>query len=146
MGTSYRANQVGSLLRPREILEARENVPLDAERLRAFEDRHILRVVARQLELGFEAVTNGGLRRRNFMSDFTDAVDGFDLEDATARTWRAGGANAVPVSSVTGIVTGRLRSNRRLTATSRVRALSERTHVECRDLVGRPSRGTAKHD
>jgi methionine synthase II (cobalamin-independent) len=30
--------------------------------------------------------TDGELRRRNFMSDFTDAVEGFDLGDAVART------------------------------------------------------------
>lgn len=113
MGASYRADHVGSFLRPAELLEARRAPRPDPERLRELEDRHIVRVLAKQQELGFAVFTDGELRRRNFMSDFTDAVDGFDLGDAVARAW-AGGAAAVP-SSVTGIVTARLRRVRRLT-------------------------------
>ena len=116
MGTPYRADQVGSFLRPAELLEARRAAAPDPERLRALEDRHILRVLATQRELGFEVFTDGELRRKNFMSDFTDAVEGFDHGDAVARAWQAGGTVAPPVSSVTGIVTARLRQLRRLTA------------------------------
>jgi 5-methyltetrahydropteroyltriglutamate--homocysteine methyltransferase len=116
MGTPYRADQVGSFLRPPELLEARRADPADPERLRAIEDRHILRVLRRQQELGFEIFTDGELRRRNFMSDFVDAVEGFDLGDAVARTWQTGGAAPAPVSRVTGIVTTRLRQLRGLTA------------------------------
>jgi 5-methyltetrahydropteroyltriglutamate--homocysteine methyltransferase len=116
MGAPYRADQVGSFLRPAELLEARAAVPADAERLRAIEDRHIRRVLARQQELGFDVFTDGELRRKNFMSDFTDAVEGFDHGAAMARTWQGSGAAATaPVSSVTGIVTARLRAVRRLT-------------------------------
>ena len=115
MATSYRADQVGSWLRPPELLAARAARPPDPTRLRTIEDQHILRVLARQRELGFEAVTDGELRRRNFMSDLTDAVDGFDLEDATPRAWEAADAGGAPVSSVTGVVTARLRPVRRLT-------------------------------
>jgi 5-methyltetrahydropteroyltriglutamate--homocysteine methyltransferase len=113
MTTPYRADQVGSLLRPAELLEARAAGAPEAE-LRAIEDRHILRVLARQKELGLDVFTDGELRRRNFMSDFTDAVEGFDFGDAVARSWQ--GAAAAPVSSVTGIVNARLRQRRRLTA------------------------------
>ena len=115
MGAPYRADHVGSLLRPPELLEARRAMATDPAGLQAIEDRHILRALARQRELGFDVFTDGELRRRNFMSDFTDAVEGFDHGDAVARTWQAGGADA-PVSSVTGIVTGKLRQLRRLTA------------------------------
>ena len=45
-------------------------------------------------------MTDGEPRRRNFMSDFTDAVDGFDTEDAMPRMWQAAGAGGAPVSSV----------------------------------------------
>lgn len=102
---------MGSLLRPAELLEARAHP--DPERLREVEDRHVLRVLARQRDLGFRIFTDGELRRRNFMSDFTDAVEGFDMGDAVARTWSAG-AKAAP-SSVAGIVTARLRKVRPLT-------------------------------
>lgn len=111
MGGSYRAEHVGSFLRPAELLEARA-AGADPERLREIENRHIRRVLDKQRELGYAVVTDGELRRRNFMSDFTDAVEGFDLGDAVARSWK--GAGTAP-SSVTGIVTEKLRPVRRLT-------------------------------
>ncbi len=113
MGVPYRADQVGSLLRPAELLAARATA--DPQRLRALEDQHITRVLAKQQALGFDIFTDGELRRRNFMSDFTDAVEGFDLGGAVARSWEAGSTATAPVSSVTGIVTSRLRRARRLT-------------------------------
>src|SRR5581483_2460255 len=115
MAGQYRADHVGSFLRPAELLEARRGGK-DPQQLREVEDRHIARVLAKQQELGFEIFTDGELRRRNFMSDFTDAVDGFDHGDAVARTWQSGAAGAPAVSSVTGIVTARVRAARRLTA------------------------------
>ena len=116
MTAPYRADQVGSFLRPPDLLAARQAGAADPGRLRAVEDRHVLRVLERQRELGFDVFTDGELRRRNFMSDFVDAVAGFDLGDAVARSWQAGDAAPAPVSSVTGIVTDRLRPLRRLTA------------------------------
>jgi 5-methyltetrahydropteroyltriglutamate--homocysteine methyltransferase len=104
---AYRADHVGSFLRPAELLEARRSG--DAERLRATEDREILRVLAKQKQLGFEIFTDGELRRRNFMSDFNDAVEGLDESDAVARMWSGSTA------AVMGIVTQRLRQKRRLT-------------------------------
>ncbi|HEV1993823.1 MAG TPA: cobalamin-independent methionine synthase II family protein [Candidatus Acidoferrum sp.] len=113
MPAPYRADHVGSFLRPPELLEARRTA--EPERLRAFEDQHILRLLDTQKELGFEIFTDGELRRRNFMSDFTDAVQGFDLGDAVSRAWSAGVARDAAVSSVTGIVTAKLRQARPLT-------------------------------
>src|ERR1700688_2777124 len=96
MAAEYRADHVGSFLRPAELLEARRNGK-DQKGLHELEDRHIARVLAKQKELGFEIFTDGELRRRNFMSDFTDAVEGFDLGDSLARTWEAGDAAEAPV-------------------------------------------------
>jgi 5-methyltetrahydropteroyltriglutamate--homocysteine methyltransferase len=112
MPARHRADQIGSLLRPAELLQARQ--VQDPEQLRALEDRHILRVLDKQRELGFDVFTDGELRRRNFMSDFTDAVAGFDMGDAVARSWQAGQAKDAPVSSVAGIVTARLEKRRSL--------------------------------
>ena len=113
MGTPYRADHVGSFLRPAELLKARQE-GADPQRLRAMEDRHVQRVLAKQKELGFEIFTDGELRRRNFMSDLIDAVEGFDTGDAVARSWK--GSAGVAVSSVTGVVTGKLRQRGRMTA------------------------------
>src|SRR5712692_938374 len=115
MAASYRAEHVGSLLRPAELLEARSNAIKDPLRLRTLEDLHIQRVLAKQKELGFELATDGELRRRNFMSDFTDAVEGFDMGDAVARNWKSGEMKAAPVSSVTGIVAKKLHQTMPLT-------------------------------
>jgi 5-methyltetrahydropteroyltriglutamate--homocysteine methyltransferase len=118
MSSPFRADHVGSLLRPPDLLAARQVQGAGApERLRELEDTHIRRVLARQQELGFDIFTDGELRRRNFMSDFTDAVDGFDLGDAVARSWKAGDAKAKTpaVSSVAGIVSKKLRQTRPLT-------------------------------
>src|ERR1700758_478509 len=108
MATPFRADHVGSFLRPAELLDARHKGPAHAERLRALEDVHIRRVLDKQKELGFDVFTDGELRRRNFMSDFTDAVEGFDLGDSVARAWKAGEAKDAHASSVTGIVTSKL--------------------------------------
>ena len=106
---------MGSFLRPPELLEARKNAASDPAHLRSVEDTHVQRVIAKQKELGFELATDGELRRRNFMSDFTDAVDGFDLGDSMARSWKAGETKVAQVSSVTGIVVKELRQVRSLT-------------------------------
>jgi len=112
---TYRAEHIGSFIRPSELLEARHDPATDSSRLRALEDTHIQRVLTKQQELGFEVFTDGELRRSNFMSDFTDAVEGFDLGDATARSWQTGQSQAAGVSKVAGIVTARLRQFRPLT-------------------------------
>src|ERR1700691_2890376 len=113
MAGQYRADHVGSFLRPAELLEAWRDGN-DPQRLRELEDRHITRVLAKQKELGFAIFTDGELRRRNFMSDFTDAVEGFDLAGEVARDWDASQGKP-KVSSVTGIVNKKLRQVRPLT-------------------------------
>ena len=111
MSLSYRAENVGSFLRPAELLEARR-AGVDPQRLRSIEDRHILRILAKQKELGFEIFTDGELRRRNFMSDLTDTVEGFDVNAPIARTWQAAPASqSAPASNAgLGVVTGKLRA------------------------------------
>jgi 5-methyltetrahydropteroyltriglutamate--homocysteine methyltransferase len=115
MTTKYRAEHVGSFIRPPELLEVRRDAKADLPRLQALENKHIQRVLTKQKDLGFEVFTDGELRRSNFMSDFTDAVEGFDLGDSTARTWKAGQAQDSGVSKVAGIVTSKLRQLRPLT-------------------------------
>jgi 5-methyltetrahydropteroyltriglutamate--homocysteine methyltransferase len=112
----YRADHVGSFLRPAELLETRL-AGAGADQLRALEDRHILRVLEKQRDLGLGVFTDGELRRSNFMSDFTDAVEGFDLGDAVPRTWDESAKERKPaaVSSITGIVNARLVQRQPLT-------------------------------
>jgi 5-methyltetrahydropteroyltriglutamate--homocysteine methyltransferase len=113
MPATFRADHIGSFLRPLPLLEARRNA--SSENLRQIEDQHILRILAKQNELGFQAATDGELRRRNFMSDFTDAVEGFDLGDTVGRNWHAGPSAAGAVSNVAGVVTAKLHQLQPLT-------------------------------
>ena len=83
----YRADHVGSFLRPREVLDARSDPGVTPERLAEIEDRHILRVLARQKDLGLEIFTDGELRRGGFMSDFYESIDGLDEDGSIARAW-----------------------------------------------------------
>ncbi|HXP94727.1 MAG TPA: methionine synthase [Candidatus Binatia bacterium] len=111
MAAPYRADHIGSFLRPPDLLSARK-ANVDENQLREIEDREILRVLAKQKELGFTIFTDGELRRRNFMSDFMDAVDGFDMGGAVGRMWTGEGAEAARVA---GIVTKKLKQTGRLT-------------------------------
>jgi 5-methyltetrahydropteroyltriglutamate--homocysteine methyltransferase len=117
MSLPFRADHVGSLLRPAELLDARRS-HVSPEEIHALEDRQILRILQRQKELGLEIFTDGELRRTNFMSDITEAVEGFDLGDAVQRSWNDD-AKAAPqpaaVSSITGIVTSTLKQRQPFT-------------------------------
>jgi 5-methyltetrahydropteroyltriglutamate--homocysteine methyltransferase len=116
MSSIIRADHVGSLLRPGELLNARASHIAPSE-LEAIEDRHVQRVLGRQKEIGLNIFTDGELRRTNFMSDFTDAVEGFDFGDAVPRKWNDETAqqSAATVSSVNGIVTSTLKQRQPLT-------------------------------
>ena len=81
----YRADHVGSLLRPPDLLDARKNPGVARERLTAIEDRYILDVLKRQQEAGLEIFTDGELRRTSFMSDFYESVEGLEIGRASCR-------------------------------------------------------------
>jgi 5-methyltetrahydropteroyltriglutamate--homocysteine methyltransferase len=75
----FRADHVGSLLRPAAIREARvkrAKGEIDDAALAAVEDREIQRVVKRQEEVGLNSVTDGELRRYAWQTDFLAKLDG----------------------------------------------------------------------
>jgi 5-methyltetrahydropteroyltriglutamate--homocysteine methyltransferase len=109
----YRADNVGSFLRPQEWKDARNDSNVRPEQLKEIEDKHILRVLQRQKELGFKIFTDGELRRAGFMTDFRDAVDGFDLGDSVARTWK--GAGSTGSNPYAGVVNAKVKQKKRLT-------------------------------
>ena len=118
MATIYRADQVGSLLRPHELLEARKNPGTSRQELTAIEDRYILDVLARQKSIGFKIFNDGELRRTGFMGDFYESVEGLSPEYELDRTWKgapAGVAAASGVGAPGGAVVAKLRQTKRLT-------------------------------
>jgi 5-methyltetrahydropteroyltriglutamate--homocysteine methyltransferase len=118
MRPRYRADNVGSLLRPKEIIDARSDPAVTRERLREIEDRHILRALQRQKDLGFRIFSDGELRRSQFMGDFYDAVEGLDKDGSIARSWKGSTdrATGVGLLQLTGLVVDKIRQTRRLTA------------------------------
>jgi methionine synthase II (cobalamin-independent) len=75
----YRADHVGSLLRPPELLQAREAHAagtLDDDGLKAAEDAAIADVVRMQEEVGLRSVTDGEFRRASWHMDFIYSLEG----------------------------------------------------------------------
>jgi 5-methyltetrahydropteroyltriglutamate--homocysteine methyltransferase len=107
--TTYRADHVGSFLRPPQLLDARADQTVTPEHLREIEDACIIDVLAQQKKLGFKIFTDGELRRSTFMSDFNDAVDGMTDGDAVQRQW-----SGTHVGKL-GVATARISARRRMT-------------------------------
>jgi 5-methyltetrahydropteroyltriglutamate--homocysteine methyltransferase len=118
MEPRFRADQVGSFLRPKEIIDARRDPSFSREQLREIEDRHILHVLQRQKDLGFRIFSDGELRRSQFMGDFYDSVEGLDKDGAIARAWKGESERAAGTGllKLTGLVVDKIRQTRRLTA------------------------------
>jgi 5-methyltetrahydropteroyltriglutamate--homocysteine methyltransferase len=83
---------VGSLLRPFELLAARESFTagnLSAAGFKRIEDRAVDTAIALQEAAGLEVVTDGEMRRLSFQSQMTQAVEGFGQWDLDAFLWGA---------------------------------------------------------
>ena len=77
----FRADHVGSLLRPPELLRAREDFAagrIDAEQLRAVEDEAIRAVVKMQRDVGLQSATDGEFRRASWHMDFIYQLGGIE--------------------------------------------------------------------
>ena len=114
MAFPYRADHVGSLLRPPELRAIRADRHAAAERVREIEDLHIVRALERQKGLGFEIFSDGEFRRGGFMSDFYDSVEGLDKDGSVARQWQ--GQSGTQGQPLKGVVVEKIRQTRRLTA------------------------------
>ncbi|BCB77167.1 5-methyltetrahydropteroyltriglutamate--homocysteine S-methyltransferase [Phytohabitans flavus] len=80
----FRADHVGSLLRPAALLRAREDRAagrITAEQLRAVEDDAITEVVRMQEEVGLRSATDGEFRRTSWHMDFIYQLGGIDPAD-----------------------------------------------------------------
>jgi 5-methyltetrahydropteroyltriglutamate--homocysteine methyltransferase len=80
----FRADHVGSLLRPAKLLQARVQrlrKNITAERLREIEDESIREVVKLQEDVGLQGVTDGELRRDYWHLDFLTQIGGVEFEE-----------------------------------------------------------------
>ena len=107
---ALRADQVGSLLRPPALLQARIDFlagRLDGAGLRAEEDRAILEVLRRQRDCGIDVCSDGELRRTSFVTGVTDAVEGFAPAEAPELAWKGGAGRDGQGRAVVGLLRAR---------------------------------------
>lgn len=116
VSASYRADQVGSLLRPKSVLEARaefEAGRLDLDGLRTVEDRAILDALEKQRQIGMDIYTDGEFRRGAWQTDLAEAVEGFTKE-FIPMAWHGPGGEESGESAAQ-VVSSQLRQVRRIT-------------------------------
>ncbi len=116
MPTRYRAEVVGSFLRPPTLLQSRADYAagkLKLEELRAAEDRAILSVFDGQKKAGMQLFTDGELRRGSWLTDMADAVEGF-VADKVILDWKGPGGGFEASSAQA--VGAKLKKTRKLTA------------------------------
>ena len=106
----FRADHVGSFLRPKALLDARDRFKagqISAAELRAVEDEAIRDVVKFQEDLGLQAVTDGEFRRTYFHIDFLTQLEGVETKGGIAVSFHSAQGNvdfSPPVMQVTGKV------------------------------------------
>ena len=127
----YRADHVGSLLRPAEVRAARAafaDGSVDRDQLREIEDQAILNALQRQWASGVDVCTDGEFRRSGFQNDLMEAVEGFVTIDesppasdeaparqpAAVRVWQ-GPEGESREQALRQVVGGKLRQARGLT-------------------------------
>ena len=116
MTNRFRAEQVGSLLRPPELLQARAAQAegrIAIEQLRDIEDRAILAALEKQRQIGIDVCTDGEMRRGSWLTAMADSVEGF-VSQKVVLDWKGPGAG--PEASTAQAVGGKLRKLRKLTA------------------------------
>jgi 5-methyltetrahydropteroyltriglutamate--homocysteine methyltransferase len=77
---NYRADHVGSLLRPPEVRQAHEDVRehrISQEQFKEIEDQAVLGVLDMQRQIGVDVLTDGEFRRHDWAGDFTSSVEGY---------------------------------------------------------------------
>jgi 5-methyltetrahydropteroyltriglutamate--homocysteine methyltransferase len=116
MAARYRAEQVGSLLRPAELLQARAaykhgKIPL--EELREKEDQAINEALERQRQIGIDILSDGEMRRGSWLTDMAEAVEGF-VPQRVILDWKGPGGG--PEGSTALAAGAKLKKIRKLTA------------------------------
>ena len=111
----FRADHVGSLLRPAEVKEARDKAArgeIALAALREIEDRAIRDVIALQEEAGLESITDGEFRRAIWHVDFLTGFDGITATRSNyAIKFQGKGGETAETSSMM-VVSGKIRRSK----------------------------------
>lgn len=81
----FRADHVGSLLRPRALIDAYKQHAagsIDDGQFQAIQDEAVREAIALQEDAGLEAITDGEFRRASYWARFVDKVDGLEVREA----------------------------------------------------------------
>lgn len=109
----FRADHVGSLLRPPQLLAARKEAAegrIDRSALRAIEDEAIRDVARKQEEVGLDSITDGEFRRTWFHVDFLERVEGIEARySGGAVHFRKASGEQLETTPPKLIVTGKVR-------------------------------------
>lgn len=119
MINNYRTDQIGSLIRPARLLDARDAFKagrLAREELSEIEDEAILDVLKRQRNIGIAVLSDGEFRRDAWQTVFSEAVDGFE-ESYPFREVRREDGTVARLQMHTKAICGRLEQRRRLAET-----------------------------
>src|SRR5260221_731987 len=108
----FRADHVGSLLRPKELHEARAKAKkgeISAAELKNTEDKHIRDVVKLQEDVGLQSVTDGEFRRDWWHIDFLHGFDGVELTRAGDTYYKDANFKNVDEQPPTMVIAGKIR-------------------------------------
>src|SRR5438128_11395273 len=102
-GLAYRADVIGSLLRPAYLLQAREEFAagqLTHAEFKRIEDRAVNECIALQERVGVDVITDGEMRRSVFASQLAQASEGFASIPNNQVDWFTleGGVDRSPVT------------------------------------------------
>ncbi len=107
----FRADHVGSLLRPRRLLDARRDAAegrIGADALRAVEDDAILEAIRMLEAVGMPSVTDGEFRRTSWHMDFIYAIGGITRSDSSVAVHFKNSAGDLTFDSATPRASGRI--------------------------------------
>jgi 5-methyltetrahydropteroyltriglutamate--homocysteine methyltransferase len=141
----FRANHVGSLLRPPELRDARDKHgrgEITAVQLREVEDRAIRDVVKMQEDVGMPGITDGEFRRTLWHADFLSQIEGIKVVEGllpqSAKHFQNPDSN-VQRSPTQFVVTGKLAHPRGGIEVENFKFLAAATHQTAKQCIPSPS-------
>jgi len=112
---TFHTDVVGSLLRPADLLQAREQLErgqLTAAAFKTIEDRAVDAAVSMQQRVGLDVITDGEFRRYAFFGHLVDALEGFDKHSGWSITFRDEAGHEAPLQRP--VVVSRLKWKRQM--------------------------------
>ncbi|MGE0651415.1 MAG: 5-methyltetrahydropteroyltriglutamate--homocysteine S-methyltransferase [Alphaproteobacteria bacterium] len=137
----FRADHVGSFLRPPELIEARrqhEVGAITARQLWDIESAAVKDVIALQEGVGLKSITDGDFRRGHWWNDFVLAIDGIEIQGGMGVHFRQQPGNEIAHAPHRAVVTKRMNRPRAICA-GQFKFLHENTHETPKLCIPSPS-------